>query len=59
MRAGPSGAQVLRGETRVGKSALLEHPGTTAPGCGIAQPVGVESEMDLADAGCGSCAGRS
>jgi hypothetical protein len=33
---------VLRGEARVGNSALLEYPGTTAPGCGIAEAVGAQ-----------------
>jgi hypothetical protein len=42
VRAGPSGALVLRGEARVGKSALLSIWGTTAPGCGIAQAVGAQ-----------------
>jgi DNA-binding CsgD family transcriptional regulator len=51
VRAGPSRALVLRGETGVGKSALLEYLVQHASGCGIARAAGVESEMELAYAG--------
>ena len=52
VRAGPSRALVLRGEAGVGKSALLEYLMLHASGCGIARATGVESEMELAYAGC-------
>jgi ABC-type molybdenum transport system ATPase subunit/photorepair protein PhrA len=48
VRAGQSRALLLRGETGVGKSALLDYLAQHAPGCGIARAVGVESEMELA-----------
>jgi hypothetical protein len=49
--AGPSRALVLRGETGVGKSALLGYLAEHATGCGIGRAAGVESEMELACAG--------
>jgi DNA-binding CsgD family transcriptional regulator len=52
VRTGPSRALVLRGEAGVGKSALLDYLVQHASGCGIAQAAGVESEMELAYAGC-------
>jgi DNA-binding CsgD family transcriptional regulator len=62
VRTGPSRALVLRGETGVGKSALLEYLVAHASGCGIAQATGVESEMELAYAGlqqlCAPCLDR-
>src|SRR5262249_55233944 len=51
VRAGQSRALLLRGESGVGKSALLDYLAHHAPGCGIARAVGVESEMELAYAG--------
>jgi len=51
VRAGSSRALVLRGEAGVGKSALLEYLVQHASGCGIAQALSVESEMELAYAG--------
>ena len=51
VRAGPSRALVLRGESGIGKSALLEYLVRQASGCGIARASGVESEMELAYAG--------
>src|SRR4051794_40276926 len=51
VRAGASRALVLRGETGVGKSALLEHLIGHASGCGIARAAGIESEVELAFAG--------
>ncbi len=51
IRAGLSRALVLRGESGVGKSALLEHLMQRASGCTIAQAAGTESEMELAYAG--------
>ncbi len=52
VHAGPSRALVLRGEAGVGKSALLEYLAAHASGCAIARAYGVESEMELAYAGC-------
>ena len=51
VRAGPSGALVLRGDPGVGKSALLEYLVQHASGCGISRAAGIESEMELAYAG--------
>src|SRR5580704_7658218 len=48
VRAGLSGALVLRGDAGIGKSALLEYLGQHSSGCGIARAAGVESEMELA-----------
>jgi DNA-binding CsgD family transcriptional regulator len=50
-RAGQSQVLVLRGETGVGKTALLEYVVGRASGCRIAQAAGVESDMELAFAG--------
>jgi DNA-binding CsgD family transcriptional regulator len=52
VRSGPSRALVLRGDPGVGKSALLEYLAQHSPRCGIARAAGVESEMELAYAGC-------
>ena len=51
VRAGRSGALVIRGEEGVGKTALLEDALVRARGCRIAQVSGVESEMELPFAG--------
>jgi len=52
VRTGPSRALVLRGKAGVGKSALLEYLAQGASGCVIARATGVDSEMELAYAGC-------
>jgi DNA-binding CsgD family transcriptional regulator len=46
-RAGRSGALVVRGETGVGKTALLEYVVERASGCRVARAAGVQSEMEL------------
>src|SRR4051794_1342605 len=51
VRAGQSRGLVLRGESGVGKSALLEYLAGNASGCRVARAAGVESEMPLAYAG--------
>jgi hypothetical protein len=51
VRAGESQALVVHGEPGVGKTALLEHLGGSAPGCRIERAAGVQSEMELAFAG--------
>ncbi|HET6870077.1 MAG TPA: AAA family ATPase, partial [Solirubrobacteraceae bacterium] len=51
VRGGQSRVLVLRGEAGVGKSALLDHLASSAPGCRIVRAAGVESEMELAFAG--------
>jgi|SRR4051812_27249671 DNA-binding CsgD family transcriptional regulator len=48
VRAGRSGALVLRGEPGVGKTALLEYAIDAAPDLQVVRAVGVESEMELA-----------
>jgi DNA-binding CsgD family transcriptional regulator len=48
VRAGRSGALVLRGESGVGKTALLGYAGEPAAGLRIVRAAGVESEMELA-----------
>jgi DNA-binding CsgD family transcriptional regulator len=62
VRGGRSRVLVLRGESGVGKTALLEHLEANAPDCRIAHASGVESEMELAFAGvhqlCASLLGR-
>ncbi|MEE1796503.1 LuxR C-terminal-related transcriptional regulator [Streptomyces sp. BE308] len=50
-RAGRSQVLVLRGESGVGKSALVEYLVGSAAGCQILRAAGVESEMELAFAG--------
>jgi DNA-binding CsgD family transcriptional regulator len=52
VRAGHSGALVVRGEAGVGKSALLRYAVDAAsPVCRVEVTAGVESEMELAFAG--------
>jgi DNA-binding CsgD family transcriptional regulator len=51
VRAGQSRVLVMRGESGIGKTALLDYLATSAPGCRVARAVGVESEMELAFAG--------
>jgi AAA ATPase domain len=46
-----SGALVVRGESGVGKTALLEYLVGRASGCRVARAAGVQSEMELAFAG--------
>ena len=55
VRVGESRALVVRGEPGVGKTALLDYLVEQASGCRVARAVGVESEMELAYAGCTSC----
>jgi hypothetical protein len=51
VRAGESRALVVHGEPGVGKTALLEYLGGSAPGCRIERAAGVQSEMELVFAG--------
>jgi DNA-binding CsgD family transcriptional regulator len=51
VRAGESRVLVLRGESGVGKTALLDYVSSQAVGCRVARAVGVQSEMELAFAG--------
>jgi len=51
VRAGESRVLVVRGESGVGKSALLDYVFGPVPGCRIARVTGVQSEMELAFAG--------
>jgi DNA-binding CsgD family transcriptional regulator len=51
VRAGRSGALLVRGEAGVGKTALLDHLVACASDCRIARATGVESEMELPYAG--------
>jgi DNA-binding CsgD family transcriptional regulator len=50
-RVGESRVLVLRGESGVGKTALLGYVSSQAAGCRIARAIGVQSEMELAFAG--------
>ena len=51
VRAGRSGALVVRGEPGVGKTALLEYVVERSSGCRVARAEGVQSEMELPFAG--------
>jgi DNA-binding CsgD family transcriptional regulator len=51
VRAGRSGALVVRGVPGVGKSALLNYLVERASGCRVVRAAGVQSEMELAYAG--------
>ena len=51
VRAGRSGALVVRGEAGIGKTALLGYAIESASDLRIMRAVGVESEMELAFAG--------
>ncbi|TMR94253.1 helix-turn-helix transcriptional regulator [Nonomuraea basaltis] len=57
-RDGRSGALVVRGETGIGKSALLEYAGHNAAHMRILRGVGVETEAKLAFAGLHMMVGR-
>jgi DNA-binding CsgD family transcriptional regulator len=48
VRAGRSGALVVRGEPGIGKTALLEHAIESASDLKVLRAVGVESELELA-----------
>jgi DNA-binding CsgD family transcriptional regulator len=48
VRAGGSAALVLRGESGIGKTALLQDVIAGADGCRVIRAAGVESEMELA-----------
>src|SRR5918994_2864669 len=47
VRAGQSGALVLRGEAGTGKTALLDYAAAGGDGSRVVHAVGVESEMEL------------
>jgi DNA-binding CsgD family transcriptional regulator len=47
VRAGQSAALVLRGETGIGKTALLEYVAARSEGDRVLRALGVESEMEL------------
>jgi hypothetical protein len=51
VRAGRSGALVVRGEAGIGKTALLGYAIESASDLRIMRAVGVESDMELAFAG--------
>src|SRR3954452_23932175 len=58
VRAGQSRVLVLRGESGVGKSALLDYLAGNASGCRIVRAAGVESRTALAYAGLHKLSGR-
>src|SRR3982751_5653402 len=62
VRSGQSGVLVLRGESGVGKTALLEYLVRSASGCRVVRAAGAEFEMELAFAAlhqlCGSMLDR-
>jgi predicted ATP-dependent serine protease len=47
VRAGERAALVLRGESGIGKTALLEDVIASGGGCRVVHAAGVESEMEL------------
>src|SRR5262252_10704148 len=49
--AGASRVLVVRGESGVGKTALLDYLAGHAPGCRVVRAGGVETEMEFAFAG--------
>jgi DNA-binding CsgD family transcriptional regulator len=51
VRAGASRVLVVRGESGVGKTALLDYLAGHAPGCWVVRAAGVETEMEFAFAG--------
>src|SRR3954469_2970074 len=51
VRSRESRVLVLRGEAGIGKTALLDHLAGSATGFRVARAAGVESEMELANAG--------
>jgi DNA-binding CsgD family transcriptional regulator len=51
VRAGESGALVLRGQPGIGKTALLDHAAAAASGFRVLRAGGVEAELELAYAG--------
>ena len=58
-RAGRSSVLVVRGESGVGKSVLLDYVAERASGCRVARAGGVESEMELPLAGLQQLLGAS
>ncbi len=51
IRAGRSGALVVRGEAGIGKTALLEYLIEQSSGCMVARATGVQADMELPFAG--------
>jgi hypothetical protein len=51
VRAGHSGALVVRGETGIGTTALLDYLATHSPGCRVQRTTGIQSELELPFAG--------
>src|SRR5215469_12602983 len=51
VEAGASQVLVVRGESGVGKTALLDYLAGHAPGCRVVRAAGVETEMEFAFAG--------
>src|SRR3954453_6873921 len=47
VRAGTSGALVIRGEAGIGKSALLHHARALASGCRVVSAAGVQADAEL------------
>jgi hypothetical protein len=58
-RTGQSAVLVVRGESGVGKSVLLDYVADRASGCRVARAGGVESEMELALSGLQQLLGSS